>query len=101
MTIFAGSNWIARMLNRWRARQSVGALLRRMDDHHLDDIGVTRDELNRSFGRWQRDRSDPGIAPRGSLPAGRAADAPAPALMPAWLSAAGILALPTAMARRS
>ncbi len=57
MTIFAGTNWIARMINRWRARQSMGALLRRMDDHTLDDIGVTRDDLRRAFGAWRNEQA--------------------------------------------
>ncbi len=57
MTILAGTTWIARMINRWRAQDSMGALLRRMDDHHLDDIGVTRGDLQRAFGEWPHDRT--------------------------------------------
>jgi uncharacterized protein YjiS (DUF1127 family) len=57
MTLFAGTTLIARIINRWRARQSMDALLRRMDDRYLDDIGVTRADLRRAFGDWRHERT--------------------------------------------
>lgn len=50
MTILAGTNWIERLINRFRARQSLGAALLRQDDRMLDDIGLTRGDLSREIG---------------------------------------------------
>lgn len=84
MTILAGTTRIARMINRWRAHRSMDAILRRMDDHHLDDIGITRNDLRRAFGDWQQDRTriaaQAGVAFQ-SFPGGAVAAAAMPALM--------------------
>lgn len=90
MTIFAGTTLIAQMINRWRAHQSMAALVRRRDDHFLDDIGVTRDELNQSFGSWRRQMTSPAAGRGGVLPARTAAIAPGRAA----LAVARMFALP-------
>lgn len=88
MTIFAGRSWTEFLINRWRAKASLNALLRRPDDHLLDDIGITRDELRSMLGQWTdeaRDRRDRGLW-RLSVPA-------------AMGRSAGVLALPAIFAR--
>lgn len=88
MTILAGTTWIARMINRWRAHRSMGALLRRMDDHHLDDIGITRNDLRRAFGAWHTDRTWT-AAPADMAATSLSAGAFAAAAMPTLLAMAG------------
>ncbi|MCU9849220.1 hypothetical protein OEZ60_14545 [Defluviimonas sp. WL0024] len=47
---------IGRVLADWRdrraARARIRALLRRGDDHLIDDMGLTRDDLRARFGCW-------------------------------------------------
>ena len=45
MTLIAAKTVLNRIVARWQARRTLGALLSRMDDHLLDDIGLTRDEV--------------------------------------------------------
>lgn len=52
MTILAGKTLIERFINLYRARQSLGAELQRQDDRMLEDIGLTRGDLNREIGSW-------------------------------------------------
>lgn len=49
MTLIAGKTALARIVAKWQARRTLGALLSRMDDHLLDDIGLTRDEVRRAL----------------------------------------------------
>ena len=58
MTIIAGKSWTEFLINRWRARATLGALLRRADDHFLDDIGIEREDLRRAFGQWRDELPD-------------------------------------------
>ena len=90
MTIFAGKSWTEILINRWRAKATLGALLRRADDHFLDDIGVEREDLRRAFGQWQDEARDRW---GGRLWRFRA---PFPA---AIVRSSGSLALPTTFAR--
>ncbi|HQU67822.1 MAG TPA: DUF1127 domain-containing protein [Albidovulum sp.] len=62
MTILAGKNWIERLINRYRARQALGAELLRQDDRMLEDIGLTRSDLTREIGTWQ-ERAERAAAP--------------------------------------
>lgn len=41
------TEFLATLRQRHALRQSVGALLRRADDHLLDDIGLTRCDIER------------------------------------------------------
>ncbi len=41
------TQFLATLRQRHALRQSVGTLLRRADEHLLDDIGLTRDEISR------------------------------------------------------
>lgn len=52
MTILAGKTLIERLINRFRARQSLGAALQRLDDRMLEDMGLARGDLNREIGTW-------------------------------------------------
>ena len=47
MTIFAGESWIARLVNRWRARNALEALLRRAGYRRVVDaaLGAVRTEF--------------------------------------------------------
>lgn len=56
-------NWLSlpglllRPFVRWRARQearkSIGHLLKRRDDHLLNDIGLTRQDLREMLDQWE------------------------------------------------
>ena len=44
-----GSSWLARLYRNWKARRRI-AQLETYDDHMLNDIGLTRDEINWAAG---------------------------------------------------
>ena len=56
------SIWLSlrgRLIRRWvrwrdrqQARKSIGHLLKRSDDHLLEDIGLTRQDLRNLLERW-------------------------------------------------
>lgn len=65
--------WVCRR-DRQRARKPIGHLLKRSDDHLLEDIGLTRQDLRNLLERWDdcacegrltrmASRTTPGVCP--------------------------------------
>lgn len=44
-----GASWLGRLVRNWRARRSI-ARLETLDDHMLNDLGVTRAEVQWATG---------------------------------------------------
>ena len=60
---------IAAVLNRFRAHRSIGALLKRVDDHLLTDIGLTRADLRALLDGMSAAQMESGrIAPLATRP---------------------------------
>lgn len=62
-------SYLNAVLNRFWAKRSIGALLKRVDDHLLTDIGVTRADLRALLDGMSASQMETGrIAPLATRP---------------------------------